>query len=414
MKIHVPAHQTIKEVNAPASKSFAQRAILAAALCTTTTTLKNTGTSQDVSHILEIAKQLGAIINYNTNGSIRICGAKNPPKQLLNCGESGLGVRLTASIAACLNQPFTLTGKGSLLNRPMDEFDRVLPQLGVSIRSNNGYLPLTISGKAHAGTLKLDGSLSSQYLSGLLMGLPLLNNKSIIHVNQLKSKPYIDCTLSVLQQFGITVTHTNYQQFVVNENQKYNSPLTYEIEGDYSGASSWMVHGAIANGITISGLNPKSVQADKMMLKALQLAGVQFEWSNTNQLLIKKGTIQPFVFDANECPDLFPSLVVLAAAANGKTTLLGVNRLTHKESNRGAVLQKEFNKLGLNIECKDDQMHIWGTSQLKSGTIDSHNDHRIAMAGGIAAALTPEGTTVVNAESVAKSYPTFWQDFKRC
>lgn len=408
MDIFVPNKLSIQAVDIPPSKSFAQRAILAAALCSGETIVKNIGTSDDVLHILDIAKQLGATTNIQTN-DVHIFGKKNPVKKLLNCGESGLGIRLTTSISACFGGDFELTGSGSLLKRPMDEFDRLIPQLGIDIQTNNGHLPITLSGEAHGGEIKIDGSLSSQYLSGLLMGLPLLRETSTIHVNQLNSKPYIDITLCVLNDFGISVSNLNYEQFKITAEQKYVSPSVYTTEGDYSGASMWMVFGAIRNEIKIKGLKADSVQADKKMLDALILAGVQFNWNNSI-LEIKPGTIEAFDFNATDCPDLFPALVVLAAAAKGTTSIKGLNRLAHKESDRGIVLQKEFKKLGLEIELNNDTMLIHGNGKLNSGTIDANNDHRIAMAGGIASQLTINGINITNAEAVAKSYPNFWED----
>ncbi len=405
MAIYIPFDKTVNDVIIPASKSYAQRAILAASLSNQPTLIKNIGISNDVQHILKIAEQLGATIKQQ-NGNVLIHGMQSPMNRNLNCGESGLGIRLTTSIAAVLGGSFDLDGTGSLKKRPMREFDSFLPQIGVNCKSNNGHLPIKISGNAKGAIINLDGRLSSQYLSGLLMALPLLKENSIINVTGLKSKPYISITIDVLKAFDIEIENIDYTQFKIKGNQTYCSEK-FTVEGDYSGASIWMVHGALNDGITLKGLNEKSVQADKMMLNALENANVNYKWSDHN-LQVFKSPIKAFSFDANHCPDLFPALVVLAAGATGISSIKGANRLTHKESNRAIVLQKEFAKLGLKIELIDDTMEVHGTSTLESGTIDSNNDHRIAMAGAIAANLTNKGVEILDEQSVNKSYPSFW------
>ncbi|NOQ70723.1 MAG: 3-phosphoshikimate 1-carboxyvinyltransferase [Crocinitomix sp.] len=410
MEVFIDANQIITEVNIPPSKSYAQRAILAAALSYNTSLLQNVGSSADVLAMIEVAKKLGAKVEIQ-DPNISITGSINPIERNLNVGESGLGMRLVTAIAAVLDGDFVLAGEGSLMDRPMDEFARILPQLGVAYEQVKDAGHFQIFGNAHPSKIEMDGALSSQYLSGLLMALPLLEGDSHIFVHKLKSKPYINITLDVMEAFSVHVEHKQFSHFSISGNQNYQLEQTFKIEGDYSGASIWMVHGALNNGILIKGLNPQSVQGDKQMLQALTVADVNYNWTNDG-LKIIKSTINPFHFDATECPDLFPSLVVLAAAANGISKVTGTHRLIHKESNRALVLQKEFRELGLDIELKADSMIIHGTGTLKDGNIHSNNDHRIAMAGAIAACLTKNGITVVNSESVAKSYPEFWQNFE--
>jgi 3-phosphoshikimate 1-carboxyvinyltransferase len=411
MEAFIDANQMVIEVNIPPSKSYAQRAILIAALSKSTRVLQNTGASKDVLAIIEVAKKLGAKIEIDGN-NLKITGFSNPVNQQLNVGESGLGMRLTTAIAAVLEGDFTISAEGSLKMRPMDEFAQILPQLGVSYLQRQNEGDFQLRGNAHPANIKMDGGLSSQYLSGLLIALPILNGDSQILVNNLKSKPYVNITLDVMAAFNVNVKHHNFVEFNIKGNQNYKREQYFKIEGDYSGASIWMVHGALNKGILIKGLNPKTVQGDSEMLLALTKAGVKYEWTNED-LIITESHIIPFQFNATECPDLFPSLVVLAAAAEGTSTITGTHRLIHKESNRALVLQKEFSKLGLKIELKADKMLIHGTGKLNNGKIHSNNDHRIAMAGAIAACLTPNGITVENSESVAKSYPDFWEDFKQ-
>lgn len=410
MDFFVSKNTQIESVTIPASKSYAQRAILAAVLCDGETEVKNVGESKDVNHFITIGKQLGASIVREGN-DLKIIGGQGKVSDYLNAGESGLGIRLAVTAAAVLKGEMELTGEGSLLKRPMTDFEDFLPQLGINCATTDGYLPIRLSGKAVPGTIELDGSLSSQYLSGLLMALPKLNGDSELIVHNLNSIPYIDITLEVLETFGIKIAHTNYKNFSIPGNQDYDARGFYLVEGDYSGASMWMVKGALKGGITIKGLNPNSVQGDRKMLNALKMAGVSYHWDKS-QLIIEESPISPFDFNATNCPDLFPALVVLAAGAHGETRLHGVERLYHKESNRALVLQKEFAKLDVQIELKRDFMIIHGTGQVNSGEIHSNNDHRIAMAGAIAAFISDNGVKIQQAESVEKSYPNFWREFQ--
>lgn len=399
------------KVNIPPSKSFAQRAILAASLCESAVNLQNLGNSADVRFFLNMSKQLGAIHSQAAPGVLTIQGFQNQRSTQLNTGESGLGLRLITSICAVLGSAFEIIGEGSLRQRPIGEFEDLLSQIGVSCTTKNGFLPLYLQGKARGGIIKMDGSSGSQYLTGLLMALPLADEDSEIHVSALTSRPYVDITLAILADFGITIEHQNYAHFKIKGGQHYYRNQVYTVESDYSGAANWMVHGAITKGISITGLNTSTKQGDAAMLKALAQANVAHTWRN-NVLEIAATEIIPFDFDATECPDLFPALVVLAAAAKGQSKIKGANRLLHKESNRAKVLVEEFSSLGLNIQHLGDLLLIEGNGKLESGTIKSHNDHRIAMAGAIAAALTTHGITIQEAESVEKSYPHFWNEFK--
>jgi 3-phosphoshikimate 1-carboxyvinyltransferase len=406
MTKNVPHSLNISQISAPASKSYAQRAILAAALCAGRSTIKGVGSSDDVQHIIEVAKQLGAKVTGEKD--LSIIGRFFPPKMVLNCGESGLGMRMSASIAAAIGGEFQLIGKGSILERPMREIQETLPQLGVEVKSNKGLPPLHLNGVLQGGIASLNGSGSSQYLSGLLMALPTTGQNSVLSVADLKSIPYVQMTIELMGKFGIEVEHEDFKKFKIKGNQEYQA-TEYEVEGDWSGAAFWVVYGAICQTITISGLNKDSLQADKAIIEVLYMIGGDYKWEG-DDLIVSPSSLNPFDFDATDCPDLFPALVVLAASIRGKSTIWGVDRLSHKESNRGIVLQQEFNKLGLDIQIDGNKMIINGTGSLQSGTINSNNDHRIAMAGAIAALLTPDGVKIEKAEAVSKSYPEFWDE----
>lgn len=397
---------SITSISVPASKSVAQRVLFGAALSTKPVELFNLGSCDDVLHIKEIIKQLGAEI-IEKEHSIIVTGRKYPIASTLNCGESGLGIRLTTSIASTFGKKFTIKGEGSLLKRPLTQFTDFLPQMGVEI-NKDGKLPLQISGSLKGGEYTVDGSLSSQYISGLLMALPLCKEDSILQVTSPTSLPYIDITLSVLEFFGITIENHSYSKYIIKGNQTYTPQKdNITIEGDWSSAAFWVVYGAIKGSIVLTNLDINSTQADKAILDVIKKIGSTYDWIG-NDLIITKNRLIPFDFDATNCPDLFPILVVLAASIQGTSVITGVDRLKHKESDRGLVLQTQFSKLGLTINIDGDQMTIYGKGALNSGEIHSNNDHRIAMAGAISASLTDNGITISNAESVNKSYPNFW------
>lgn len=405
---HVHITQQIKAIEAPASKSFAQRVLYAMALSGTNLTIENLGESDDVLHIKSIVAQLGWR-GVNNDASIHFTKQKNTDSNTVNIGESGLGTRLSASILSRFFDDFTVIGKGSILKRPMNWFSDNLPQTGLTIKLNNGYLPLRVSGQIKAGHYVVDGAESSQYISGLVMVLPLCDGDSVLEVKNPTSNPYIDITLAVMADFGVKITHSNYERYDIKGHQTYQhkSPQ-YRVEGDYSSAAFWIVYGLLTDGIAISNLNPVSVQADKAILEVVELVGGTFSWENDILNIHPPKKLQPFNFDATHCPDLFPILTILAAGIKGQSTITGTSRLVHKESNRVAVILKEFSKFALKMEHVENSLLIEGTGSLSSASIESHNDHRIAMSAAIASILTPNGIDITNPASVNKSYPEFW------
>lgn len=399
---------------AAASKSSMQRALAAALLRKGRTTIHNPGRSNDDMAALDTIQKLGAVVSQH-NGSITVDSAGiNPGSDMINCGESGLGIRMFTPIAALSERKLTITGTGSLKSRPMDFFDEIFPQLGISIQSDDGHLPMVIKGPLKPATITVDGSLSSQFLTGLLMAYAAAGAENVdIHVRDLKSKPYIDLTLKVLHDFGWEVEHSDYKSF--HFGKTVNVPLAdrdYTVEGDWSGAAFLLVAGAIAGDIEVSGLDIYSTQADKAVLQALQDAEASLSIQET-RINIGPGRLKAFHFDANECPDLFPPLVALASCCEGKSVIAGVNRLTHKESNRALTLQEEFGKMGIHIVLQDDLMIIEGTESIKSARVHSHHDHRIAMACAVAA-LKADGPVIIeDAEAINKSYPEFYSHLKK-
>ena len=416
-------------INAPTSKSSMQRACAAALLNEGITVINNPGKSNDDLAALGIIKNMGAEIIEEPNGSLKIIsnrieGSKVSPMggdleeaSSLNCGESGLGIRMFTPLAALSATEIAINGSGSLLTRPMDFFDEIFPQLGISIQSNNGKLPLKIKGPLQPNDITIDGSLSSQFLTGLLMAYGKAATKpATITVNNLKSKPYIDLTLQVMKHFGYDVVNNNYESFVINPVEPSNQPISYTVEGDWSGGAFLLVAGAVSGNITVKGLDVFSTQADKAILKAIIDSGCnisieQHEIKVSSSPLGDRG--KPFHFDATDCPDLFPPLVALASFCNGTTAIEGVSRLAHKESNRGLTLQEEFAKMGISIKLQDDLMLVEGGTGVKGATVHSHHDHRIAMACAVAALGATGETIIEEADAINKSYPDFYEHIKQ-
>ena len=401
-------------IDAPTSKSSMQRACAAALLNDGKTIIGNPGRSNDDLAALGVIDNLGAkVLQQSTNELVIESKGVKPVSREMNCGESGLGIRMFAPIAALSDQEIIINGTGSLLSRPMDFFDEIFPKLGIEIESNHGKLPIKIKGPLKPVDITIDGSLSSQFLTGLLMAYGKAATKPVtITVNNLKSKPYIDLTLQVMQEFGYSVINHQYESFEIHPvNVPSHQPKNYLVEGDWSGAAFLLVAGAIAGEITIKGLNVFSSQADKAILRALTMSEAVVSIAE-DQIVIGPGKLKAFHFDATDCPDLFPPLVALASFCEGTTVIEGVSRLAHKESNRGLTLQEEFGKMGIEITLQDDLMLVKGGTGLKAAIVHSHHDHRIAMACAVAALRAEGETTIEEAEAINKSYPTFYSDLK--
>ena len=421
---------------APASKSSMQRACAAALIHIGKTIIHNPGHSNDDLAALDVIQKLGAIVekeklvNEKANvGSIVVnSNGVKPIGRSMNCGESGLGIRMFTPIAALSNELISIEGKGSLVKRPMHFFDEILPKVGVKVQSQKGFLPIQIQGPLVPANITIDGSLSSQFLTGMLMAYAATEKQGIeIKVIDLKSKPYIDLTLAVLNSFGWEVEHTNYESFRFLAHAPLKPVIEYTVEGDWSGAAFLLVAGAIAGPIKVKGLQLNSTQADKKIMEALISAKATMKQeedgiligpsadvssnnsnNNSNNSNAYSNGLLAFEFDATDCPDLFPPLVTLASVCNGVTKIKGVSRLAHKESDRGLTLQSEFAKMGIQIDLLGDEMLIHGGSLIQSATVFSQHDHRIAMACGVAALVANGPIEITEAEAINKSYTDFF------
>ena len=403
-------------IQAPASKSSMQRACAAAVLSMGTSIIKNPGHSNDDQAAIQMVTDLGAKVEKRQDGSLKVTSnGIHPVSDKVNCGESGLGIRMFAPIIALSDKKISIEGEGSLIKRPMNFFDEVFPQLFIKVQSNNGFLPINIQGPLKPGNITIDGSLSSQFLTGLLMAFSAAGASDItLTVKDLKSRPYIDLTLDVMKQFGMKMpVNNNYASFYfpVSASPKIISNREYTVEGDWSGGAFLLVAGAVAGNLEVKGLDMASVQADKAIIKALEDSGTGMRYDGG--ISIKSKANHSFIFDAVDCPDLFPPLVALAAYCNGVSRIKGVHRLTHKESNRAQTLQEEFGKMGVKTWFANDEMFIEGGGEIKGGHVHSHHDHRIAMACAVAGLNASSELFIHEAEAINKSYPDFYADIQK-
>lgn len=361
----------------------------------------------DTRHALGAITDLGAEVTHSGEDTVYIRGGLAPRKEIINTGESGLAARLFTPIAALSPGRITVTGTGTMMRRPIGMMIKPLEELGVEIQSD-GFLPITVQGPLRGGEAEAEGYVSSQFITGLLTALPVVGKDTVLRVHKANSIPYLAMTVDMAAKFGVRIQHNDYSEFFIEGGQKY-IPAQIDIEGDWSSAAFMLVAGAVAGSVTVENISPLSLQADVAVIDALRRAGAEVI-AGEHAVTVSCRELRAFEFDATQCPDLFPVLAVLAANCEGKSVIKGVQRLIHKESNRAEAILTEFKKLGIRVRRKDDDsMEITG-GRIRGGTMDSRNDHRIAMAGAIAGLTAEKPVTVTNAEAVNKSYPRFWSD----
>jgi len=392
---------------APHSKSASQRAVVAAALAEGTSQLIAREPCADDLSTMRAVQALGARV-VQKKGLIEVTGSISPKGGRIDCGESGLCMRLLTAVVALFEGEFHLLAEGSLSVRPMNMIAAPLASLGAKCTTTDGKPPIIIIGPMHAGDVTVDGSTSSQFLTGLLMALPLCKGDSSIAVHALKSKPYVELTLSVLKEFGINIdADENLESFKIHGKQSYR-PSSYAVEGDWSGAAFLLAAGAIAGSVEVRGLNIDSTQADRRILDALQQCSANVV-INPDSITVSRAHLRSFDFDATDCPDLFPPLVALAVNCEGTSTIKGTHRLVHKESDRAEAIRQEFKRIGCETEVDGDTMSIEG-KRPSGGSASSRGDHRIAMALAVVALASSHGVEIDGDESVCKSYPHFFED----
>lgn len=395
----------------PASKSLMQRACAGALLHHGTTYIHNAGNADDDVAALKIIQQLGAKIHLLADNSLQIIShGVQPVTDEIDCNESGLSARLFTTIAATYHKLITVNGRGSLLKRPMSFFHEVLPKLNVEVLATNNFLPITLKGPLVAKSISIDGSLSSQFLTGLLFAYAFTAREKVtIDVHDLNSKPYIDLTLRVLKQFGKSIINDGYNRFVISPTNFREEEVNFIVEGDWSSASYWIVAGLLNGNVELKGLDENSLQADKAILNVVKQCGGKVLFKDDTLTIRHTNNLQQFHYDATDCPDLFPVLSVLASCCKGTSSIKGLHRLLHKESNRKMSICEMLNSFRVDFYTEEDTLNIHGTAELKSCTINSFNDHRIAMSAAIGALKADGNVNIQDAECVSKSYPDFFE-----
>ena len=410
------------EVTLPGSKSIANRALLIAALADKPVVLKNLLRSDDTARMLEALNALGVEVEEVTPTQVVVHGCSGQwttvPERLL-LGNAGTAMRpLVAVLAATLTgkQSVTLDGDPRMRERPLGDLIDSLVERGAALDclQNQGYPPLAVSSGLQAGDFTIDGSVSSQYVSALLMALPLLAEDSTLTLTgDVVSRPYIELTIAMLGSFGITIKPTSERQYAITGGQQYRSPGEYFIEGDASGASYWMAAAAIAGGpITIQGVGQHSIQGDIGFADVVQRMGATVEWGENSVTVSGSGALQPIDFDGNQIPDAAMTIVPLALFAKGRTSIRNVANWRVKETDRLAAMATEARKFGATVEEGADYLIIDPPAVLKQATVDTYDDHRIAMCFALLG-FSANGVNVNDPGCCKKTYPQFFNELSR-
>lgn len=393
MNITLSAAPLAGTVQIPASKSFVHRQLIAAALADQPTTLYVNAASADIEATLHCIEEMGAKVTIlpDENG-YQIRPIRHiPEKATFFCNESGSTLRFMLPVAAALGISARFTGAGRLPQRPNAPLIDVLQQHGIC--ATDHLLPLDLTGKLSGGVYEIAGNISSQYITGLLLALPLCEKDSEIRfTTALESAAYLDITVHVLQQFGIHVKKRNSGYYVPGK-QRYLSSGTLTVEGDWSSAVFWHCANRMGHSVHMEGLNATSCQGDRAVLQQLQMLGGEIDVSQT--------------------PDSLPALAVAACTVKGITRFTGAGRLRIKESDRLTAVTEMLTALGQRVTEEKEGLIVYGGHPFTGGTVDGCNDHRIVMAAALAASCALDKVTIIGAEAVQKSYPRFFDDYIR-
>ena len=407
---------------APSSKSMGHREIICAGLACGTSIIDNISMSKDIEATMRCLKAINVAVDeipsmIEGRKALQISGNGHPmaAADSVDCGESGSTLRFFLPLGANLNCPLTFTGHGKLVSRPLQAYYDIFDEKFIQYFNDNGNLPVTVNGRLTPGTYKLPGDVSSQFVSGLLFALPLLSGDSVIEItSSLESSAYVDMTINCLAKFGVQIENEGgqHRRYLVKGKQRYQAQDS-QVEGDWSQAAFWTVGGSLGTSVTCEGVNVNSLQGDQTVVSIMERMGAALK-QDANSVTVTGGATKATVIDAANCPDIIPVLTVLAAVSEGTTKIINAGRLRIKECDRLAAMTSELNKMGAAITEEPEGLTIVGKPDgLKGGvTVDAWNDHRIAMSLAIAAQKCREPIILTGAESVAKSYPTFWEDYK--
>ena len=419
MKIKIKPGNLKGTIEIPPSKSYSHRAVIAAALAENgkKSKIDNLKFSVDITTTTDIMENWGAEIErFESALEIIGNGGKVVPKdKYVQCNESGSTIRFLIPVGITRENELIFDGKGKLVDRPLDSYYRIFKEQGLKYETTGGKLPLTVNGKLKPGNYEIDGNISSQFITGLLYALPLLEGDSKLIINKnLESKGYVDLTLEILKLAGIEIVNNDYKSFDIRGNQTYKS-FDYTVEGDYSQVAFWIVAGIISanrdNEVKCLHVNKNSLQGDREIIEIVTRMGANLEIFD-DYVIVKPSKTKGTVIDISQCPDIAPILTVLAALSEGETRIINGERLRIKESDRIISIKTELNKLGANVAEKGDSLIIQGVQGFTGGvTVSAWNDHRIAMSLAVASSRCEKEIILEEAESVRKSYPHFWDDF---
>ena len=419
MKIKIRPGKLNGTIEIPPSKSYSHRAVIAVALAENgkKSKIDNLKFSVDITTTTDIMENWGAEIErFESALEIIGNGGKVVPRdKYVQCNESGSTIRFLIPVGITSKNELVFDGKGKLVDRPLDSYYRIFDKQGLKYETTGGKLPLTVNGKLKPGNYEIDGNISSQFITGLLYALPLLEGDSKLIINKnLESKGYVDLTLEILKLAGIEIVNNDYKSFDIRGNQTYK-PFDYTVEGDYSQVAFWIVAGIISanrdNEVKCLHVNKNSLQGDREIIEIVTRMGAKLEIFD-DYVIVKPSKTKGTVIDISQCPDIGPVLTVLAALSEGETRIINGERLRIKESDRITSIKTELNKLGGNVSEEGDSLIIQGVEGFRGGiTVNAWNDHRIAMSLAIASTRCEKEIILEEAESVRKSYPHFWDDF---
>jgi 3-phosphoshikimate 1-carboxyvinyltransferase len=399
-------------VDAVASKSYAHRLIICAALADSPTKIICNTTSQDIEATLACVGALGALVERGDGffTVTPICRENLPENAILDCGESGSTLRFMLPLVCALVANGKMRLHGRLPSRPMSELEEVLSGNGCKL-SGIGSDEISFSGKLSGGEFKVAANISSQYITGMLLAMSCLDNDSILTLEgEVVSGGYIDITLDALCAFGIEVEDRE-DGFFIRGGQKIHSPGEIRVEGDWSNSATWLCCGALSKkGISVKGLNTESSQGDSAISNILAYFGASVKYKS-DKVTASKGQLYSIEIDAEGIPDLVPVIATVASVCEGDTVIHGISRLRAKESDRVSSVTKMLCALGAHATADEETMTVRGVNSLLGGEVDSQNDHRIVMAACVAATKCTSEIVIHQAEAINKSYPGFWEDF---
>ncbi len=398
------------KIKAISSKSEAHRVLICSALSDEPTKINCNVLSKDIIATVECLKETGTDISVS-DGVISVTPAKFKKSAKIDCGESGSTLRFLLPVVSALGIDTTVIGHGRLPERPLSPLKEEMEKNGAVFETGTRF-PLHLTGNLRSGEYELAGNVSSQFISGLLFALPLLDGDSVIKlIPPVESKSYLNITLSVLRKFGIEVREEE-NLYIVKGNQKYVSPKEITVDGDWSNASFFLCAGAVSkNGITVTGLDINSPQGDKGILKVIKRMGADVNVDG-NEITVKKNKLMGTTVDGSDMPDAVPIISVMASMCEkGATHIINASRLRLKESDRIKTTFDMLDNVGAAVSETDDGLVIWGENELIGGRVEGANDHRIVMAAAVLSSLCAIPIDIIGAEAVEKSYPHFFEDF---